>query len=236
MWQTGAGEQIKAITFAFAFAFISGAQHTQIPLWPTIYHEHINNWSYDQNPLLPSGLFVWLLLNQLPFCNQMCCAFAHRNTLPSLNCTWQNTISSYSHPGSSACVRQWKSTGNSQGKHLGESFTFTSAYSSLSSPLLLHRLVPSCSIFLPGSGNRCGQDPSWKCHSHSIHSLNRIICFWGDFRTVCSRTTPPNFADVRKFKNCAVLSETPHIYDPHHAHTPTLPASVRKADRGAGIS
>lgn len=39
---------------------------------------------------------------------------------------------------------------------------------------LLHRLIPPCSIFLPGSGNQC---PSCKRPSHSIHSANGISRF-----------------------------------------------------------
>lgn len=61
------GKQIKAITL------ISGAWKAQTPLWLTVYPEHVNNSYCNQDPLLLAGLVGWLIFNQLPFCNHMCC-------------------------------------------------------------------------------------------------------------------------------------------------------------------
>lgn len=111
-------------------------------------------------------------------------------------------------------------------------FIFIRVCSSLSSPFLLHRLIPPWSIFLPGSGNQC---PSCKRSSHSVHSCERHQQIWGDFRTVCLCTTLPNFTDVRRFKNRAGLSAKSRTFMIlTMPHSPKLPALVRKEDRGVG--
>lgn len=165
MCRTSRGKQIKAITFAF----ISGARKAQTPLWLTEYPEHINNSYCNPNPLLLGDLVGWLVFNQLPSCNHMCCVPTGAPFLASA-APDRRPFPSYSHHRNSAHTSQ-NVFGRVMMETAGCVFTFTSICSSLSFLFLLHTIFPPCSIFLPGSGDQC---PSCKCLSHSFHSVHGI--------------------------------------------------------------